>query len=178
MPYFLSLNPKLEPARLRRNCEKRRRRSRQTCRSSWIRHTPNPQHCATKSKVVVQSTLPTPRPNRFTRGLPPRGSRDPFRLAEGGALPYEGDRHCPGFSFENKEEKEQADMQKQLDKASPKPQPLFGVSGSRFRISSSGLRVPGSGFRIWRSGFRVPGVGFRASGSAFQGVGGHAEAAG
>ena len=37
----------------------------------------------TKSKVVVQSTLLTPRPNRFTRALPPRGSRDPLRLAEG-----------------------------------------------------------------------------------------------
>ena len=52
-----------------------------------------------KSKVVVQSTLHTPRPNRFTRALPPRGSRDPLRVAEGGALPYEGARHCPGFSL-------------------------------------------------------------------------------
>jgi len=52
----------------------------------------------TKSKVVVQSTLLTPRPDRFTRALPPRGSRDPLRLAEGGALPYEGARYCPGFS--------------------------------------------------------------------------------
>jgi len=53
----------------------------------------------TKSKVVVQSTLLTQSPNRFTRALPPRGSRDPLRLAEGGALPYEGARHCPGFSL-------------------------------------------------------------------------------
>ena len=52
----------------------------------------------TKSKVVVQSTLLTLRPNRFTGALPPRGSRYPLRLAEGGALPYEGARHCPGFS--------------------------------------------------------------------------------
>jgi len=49
----------------------------------------------TKTKVVVQSTLPT----RFTRALPPRGSRDPLRVAEGGTLPYEGARHCPGFSL-------------------------------------------------------------------------------
>ena len=46
-----------------------------------------------KSKVVVKS----PRPN--TKALPPRGSRDLPRLAEGGALPYEGARHCPGFSL-------------------------------------------------------------------------------
>ena len=51
----------------------------------------------TKSKVIVQSTSLTPRPNRFTRALPPRGSRDPLRLADGGALPYQGARHCPGF---------------------------------------------------------------------------------
>jgi hypothetical protein len=31
----------------------------------------------------------------FTRALPPRGNRDPRRLAEGGALPYKGARHCP-----------------------------------------------------------------------------------
>ena len=48
-------------------------------------------------KVVVQSTLLTPRLNRFTRALPPYGSRDPPRFAEGGALPYEGDRHCLGL---------------------------------------------------------------------------------
>ena len=59
----------------------------------------------TKSKVVVQSTLLTPRPNRFTRALPPRGSRDPLRLAEGVyiyiyiALLYESARHCPGFTL-------------------------------------------------------------------------------
>ena len=41
----------------------------------------------TKSKIVVQSTFLTPRPNRFTGALPPRGSRDPLRLAESGALP-------------------------------------------------------------------------------------------
>ena len=53
----------------------------------------------TKSKAVVQSTLLAPRPNRFTTALPPRGSRDPRRLAEGGALLYEGARHCPSFSL-------------------------------------------------------------------------------
>ena len=52
----------------------------------------------TQSKVVAQSTLLTPRTKRFTRSLPPCGSRDPLRLAEGGALPYKGARHCPGFS--------------------------------------------------------------------------------
>ena len=52
-----------------------------------------------KSGVVVESTLLTPRINRFTRALPPLGSSDPLRLAEGGALPYKGARHCPGFSF-------------------------------------------------------------------------------
>ena len=41
-----------------------------------------------KSKVVVQSTLLTPRPNRFTGALAPRGSKYPFRLAEGGAFPH------------------------------------------------------------------------------------------
>ena len=56
-----------------------------------------------KSKVAVQSTLLTPRPNRFTRALPPRGSRDLLRLAEGGALPYEGARHCPGFSLQTQD---------------------------------------------------------------------------
>ena len=55
------------------------------------------QSCTTKSKVVVQSTLLTLRPNRCTQGLPLRGSRDPLRSAEGGAPPYEGARHCPGF---------------------------------------------------------------------------------
>ena len=49
----------------------------------------------TKSQFAVQSTLQTPRPNRFTRALPPRGSRDLLRLAEGGALSYEGARHRP-----------------------------------------------------------------------------------
>ena len=53
----------------------------------------------TKSKVVIQSTLLTPTTNRFARALPPRGSRDPLRLAEGGALPYKGARHCPDFSL-------------------------------------------------------------------------------
>ena len=53
----------------------------------------------TKSKVVVKSTLLNPRPNRFTRAVPPIGSRDPFRLSEGGALPYKGARHSPGFSL-------------------------------------------------------------------------------
>ena len=53
----------------------------------------------TQSKSVVQSTLLTPRPNRFTRALPPLGSRDPPCLAEGGALPYKRARHCPGFSL-------------------------------------------------------------------------------
>ena len=50
------------------------------------------------SKVVVQSILQTPRLNRFSREErnPFRGSRDHLRLAEGGALPYEGDRHCRG----------------------------------------------------------------------------------
>ena len=57
------------------------------------------QVCTTKYKVVVQSTLLTSRPNRFTRALRPRSSRDPLRLAEGGALPYEGAGHCPGFSL-------------------------------------------------------------------------------
>ena len=46
-----------------------------------------------KSKGVVQSTLLTPGPNRFTRALHPRGNRDPLRLAEGGALPCKGARH-------------------------------------------------------------------------------------
>ena len=53
----------------------------------------------TKSQVSVQSTQPTPRTNRFTRALPPRGSRDPLRLAEDGALSCKGARHCPGFSL-------------------------------------------------------------------------------
>ena len=52
----------------------------------------------TKSKVVVQSTVLTPRPNRFMRAIHPRGSRDPLRLAEGGTLRYAGARHYPGFS--------------------------------------------------------------------------------
>ena len=43
----------------------------------------------------------TPRPNNFTRALPLRGSRDPLRLEEGGALPYEGARHCPGFALQH-----------------------------------------------------------------------------
>jgi hypothetical protein len=42
------------------------------------------------------------RPVNFTdstaQPLPPRGSGDSLRVAEGGALPYEGARHCPGFS--------------------------------------------------------------------------------
>jgi hypothetical protein len=50
--------------------------------------------------VVVQSTLLTPRPNNFTRSLPPRDSRVPLRIAEGGALPCEGARHCPGFALQ------------------------------------------------------------------------------
>ena len=36
--------------------------------------------------------------SKTTRGCPVRGSRDPLGLAGGGALPYEGARHCPGFS--------------------------------------------------------------------------------
>ena len=48
----------------------------------------------TKTKVAVQLTLLTPRTNRFTRAFPPRGSRDHLRLAESGALPYRGARHC------------------------------------------------------------------------------------
>ena len=51
----------------------------------------------TKSNIAVQSTLLTPRPKRSTRALPARGNKDPPRLAEGGALPYEGARHCPIF---------------------------------------------------------------------------------
>ena len=35
------------------------------------------EHITMKLKVVVQSTLLTPCPNRFTAALPPRGSRDP-----------------------------------------------------------------------------------------------------
>ena len=54
----------------------------------------------TKSKVIVQLTLQTPRTNRFRRALPPPGSRDHLRLAEGGALPYKGAEHCPGFSLQ------------------------------------------------------------------------------
>ena len=46
-----------------------------------------PHLFTTKLKVVVQSTLLTPRTNCFKRALPPRRSRDPLRLAEGGALP-------------------------------------------------------------------------------------------
>ena len=46
-----------------------------------------------KSRVVVQSSLLTSGLNRFTRALPPRGSRDPLHLAEGGALPT-----CLGFA--------------------------------------------------------------------------------
>jgi len=46
------------------------------------------QHFTTKSKVVVQSILLTIGTNHFTRGLPPGGSRDPLRVAEGGALSY------------------------------------------------------------------------------------------
>ena len=53
----------------------------------------------TESKVVVLSTVLTPRTNRFTRALPPHGSSDPLRLAEGGALPCKGARHCLGFSI-------------------------------------------------------------------------------
>ena len=52
-----------------------------------------------ESQVVVQSTLLTPKTNRFTRAPPPRGSRDPLRFAEGGTLPYKDARHCPGFSL-------------------------------------------------------------------------------
>ena len=54
--------------------------------------------CTTKSKVVVQSTSLTPRLNPFMRAFPPRDSRDPLRVVEGGALPYESARHCSGFS--------------------------------------------------------------------------------
>jgi len=54
----------------------------------------------TKSKVVVQSTLLSPRTNHFTKAFPPRGNRDPLLLAVGGTLPYEGARHCPGFSLQ------------------------------------------------------------------------------
>ena len=53
----------------------------------------------TQSKVVVRSTLLTLRTYRFARALPPRGSRDPLRSAEGGVLPYKGAIHCPGFSL-------------------------------------------------------------------------------
>ena len=52
-----------------------------------------------KVNVFVQSTLLTPRPNRFTRALPPRGSKYPPRLAEGSTLPHEGARHSPDFSL-------------------------------------------------------------------------------
>jgi len=56
----------------------------------------------TKPNVTVQLTLLTPRTNRFKRTLPPRGSRDPLRLAEGGALPCKGARaslfHAPLYS--------------------------------------------------------------------------------
>ena len=69
------------------------------CPSCPYSHHPHEKTCTTKPNVVVQSTLLTPRPIRFTRALPPRGSRDPLRLAEGGALPYQGARHCPGFSL-------------------------------------------------------------------------------
>ena len=52
--------------------------------------------------VAVYDEVKSCRPVNFTdsvsRELPPRGSREPPRLAEGGALPYEGARHCPGFS--------------------------------------------------------------------------------
>ena len=56
-----------------------------------------PEEFTMKSKAVAQSTLLTSTPNHLTRALPPRGSREPLRLAEGGALPCEVARHCPGF---------------------------------------------------------------------------------
>ena len=49
-----------------------------------------------KKQVVVQTTSLTPRPNRFTRAAAPRGSRDPFRLVEGGTLFYIGARSACG----------------------------------------------------------------------------------
>ena len=63
-------------------------------------------HFTTKSKFVVQSTLQTPCTNRFARA--PRGRRDPLRLAQGGALPYKGARHCPDFSLAGVESKPDA----------------------------------------------------------------------
>ena len=54
-------------------------------------------------KVIAQSALLTPRNDRLTNALPPRGSKDALRLAEGSALPYEGARHCPGFSRRRRE---------------------------------------------------------------------------
>ena len=55
------------------------------------RRLPGHAICTTKSYVIVQSTLLTPITNCFARALPLRGSRDPLRLAEGGALPYRGE---------------------------------------------------------------------------------------
>ena len=43
--------------------------------------------------------LQDPTVSLVKREPPPCGSRDPLRLAEGGTLPYDGARHCPGFSL-------------------------------------------------------------------------------
>ena len=87
----------------------------------------------TESKVDVQSTLVTPRFNHFTSALPFRGSRDPLRLVEGGALPYKGARHCPGFSLGRV--REQARLVRGL--------------ALELRVDDAGFIVYGSGLRVW-----------------------------
>jgi len=78
-------------------------KSRMTCTDKCCQSKRAVQLLTVKTKIVeydrqrlLSSQLG---PNRVTRALPLRGSRDLLRLAEGGALPYEGAGHCPGFSL-------------------------------------------------------------------------------
>ena len=101
IPY--ALFPKPEPKIRTRQAEEKLRKKEEKEQADMQKQldkaSPKPSTLFTaKSKVVVQSTLPTPRPNRFTRTLPPRGSRDTLRLVEGNAVPNKGARHCSGFS--------------------------------------------------------------------------------